>query len=760
MSKIQKLTVGDKVYEGDQVPDGFFDSLKSLKTMETKVLESSPSNSLLLSDYPNIIKLCEQKSDLPLISMNKSSEILHRLRASVSDISSISTLHYIHGGIEAYKHFNFLLKSIIEDVNNASLIELNSVHGLVLYKGHGKEKTSDRSYRTISTCPLVSKSLDLYIHDIFSEKWTAVEAPTQYLGSGKSHELASLLVTEAIQASLHTNSKPIFLLFLDARSAFDRVVRQLLVRNLYKSGMYGSSLRYIDNRLKNRKTYLEHDKVLMGPIHDKNGVEQGGINSGDFFKIYNNEQFETGHSSNLGVQVSNTITISTIGQADDACLLSDDIYNLQYLLMLSLQYCKKFDVDLCAEKTKLLALSTKDAKVFVDIFEAINPIKIDGHPIKFVQTADHVGVVRSADGNLPHIISRISSHKKALGATMSAGIAQNHRANPTASLKAHQVYASTVLMSGMASLHLNTAEVKIIDQHVKVTVQNLQKLHANTPSSFVFFMGGTLPGTAVLHQRQLSLFGMICRLPDNVLHNIAMEKLSFGSFSSKSWFLQVRDLCMQYQLPHPLDLLEMNLSKSEYKKLVNAHIINFWEIKLRQEAAPLPSLKYFHPNYMSLTIPHPIWSSAKSNPYQMSKALVQARMLSGRYRTEYLCRHWSMRDGTCLASSCAGLQQPETIEHILLFCPSYANTRSSHFNLWRTFQEKNPFLSPIISKALTYQSPFRCQFILDSTVLPDVISLSQIHGQAATDKLLYMSRTFCYAIHRERLRNLGRWSLR
>ena len=162
---------------------------------------------------------------------------------------------------------------------------------------------------------------------------------------------------------------------------------------------------------------------------------------------------------------------------------------------------------------------------------------------------------------------------------------------------------------------------------------------------------------------------------------------------------------------------------------------------------------------MSLNSPHPIWSSAKSNPYEVTKSVVQARMLSGRYRTEYLCRHWSNRDGTCLASSCTGLQHPETIEHILLFCPSYSEIRSCHFNRWKSFAEKYQYLSSIISKVLTYQPPYRCQFILDCTVTPDVISLSQIHGQAAVDKLLYLTRTFCYAVHRLRMKNLGRWSV-
>ena len=342
---------------------------------------------------------------------------------------------------------------------------------------------------------------------------------------------------------------------------------------------------------------------------------------------------------------------------------------------------------------------------------------------------------------------------------MSTGLALNHRANPTAALKIHEVHASPVLMSGMASLCLSNAEVKIIDQYVKDTTEKLQKLYDNTPPSFVFFMGGTLPAEAVLHQRQLSLFGMICRLPDNVLHTIAKNKLSWESFSSKSWFFHVRGLCLKYHLPHPLDLLDMNLTKPAYKKLVGARIVDFWEKKLRREAQQLTSLEYFHPEYMSLNSPHPIWSSAKSNPYQVTKSVVQARMLSGRYRTEYLCRHWSMRDGACLASSCTGLQHPETIEHILLFCPSYAEIRSSHFNNWKSFAEMYPYLSSIIAKVLTFQPPFRCQFILDCTVMPDVISLSQIHGQSAVDKLLYLTRTFCYAVHRERLKNLGRWSV-
>ena len=37
------------------------------------------------------------------------------------------------------------------------------------------------------------------------------------------------------------------------------------------------------------------------------------------------------------------------------------------------------------------------------------------------------------------------------------------------------------------------------------------------------------------------------------------------------------------KLAHPLELLEMDLNKDAFTKLIKAHLLNFWEIKLREE---------------------------------------------------------------------------------------------------------------------------------------------------------------------------------
>ena len=53
-SKIQSLNVGNKVYSDKAVPDGFFDSLSSLKAPDMSKIHSSPSYQRAAFDYSTI----------------------------------------------------------------------------------------------------------------------------------------------------------------------------------------------------------------------------------------------------------------------------------------------------------------------------------------------------------------------------------------------------------------------------------------------------------------------------------------------------------------------------------------------------------------------------------------------------------------------------------------------------------------------------------------------------------------------------------
>ena len=174
---------------------------------------------------------------------------------------------------------------------------MNDAHASILYKGHSKDKTKASSYRTISTCPFLSKALDYYVREMSLPEWSEAQAETQFLGAGMSHELGALLLTESINHSIKDSKTPVFCLFLDARSAFDLTIREIITRKLHFIGTNDHRLVYLDNRLKHRRTFVEWDKKVLGPISDELGFEQGGISSGDLYTIYNADQLSTAHWS-------------------------------------------------------------------------------------------------------------------------------------------------------------------------------------------------------------------------------------------------------------------------------------------------------------------------------------------------------------------------------------------------------------------------------------------------------------------------------
>ena len=754
---INKLTVGNKVYEGDNVADGFFDSISSLKKLDEAALHSSPSYSSAKEDYENILKVLSRSQSIPAISLDKTRKILKSLKPSVNDYYSITGAHYLHSGEAGVEHLHYLLNLLISDLNNLDLDELSIVWACILYKGHNKDRSSDRSYRTISTCPFVSKALDKYISDLHSKEWNTHTAETQFQRQASSHDLAALTLTEVIQHSVNTLSMPAYVIFLDAKSAFDLVLREFLINNLYHMGIKDQSLLLIDKRLKSRKTICEWNKIHMGPIKDECGVEQGGINSSDLYKVYNNEQLDLAQESEFGVPCG-PVTISCVGQADDVALVANDIHALQALLELSLYFCQKYHVSLSHEKTKLQVYSSKSSDMQAFYGKIISPISINSQEIDFSEEADHVGTLRSVNGNLPHLQSRFTAHRKSLFAVLPAGLARAHRGNPASSIRAHQVYCSPVFLSGTTTLVLKKAEVSLLDQHLKNTLQNLQKLLQKTPRCVVYFLGGQLPGEAQLHMRQLSIFGMICCLQDSVLHKLAVFIFTSAKPSSGSWFLHIQDLLLLYCLPQPLELLHSSMSKPRFKSLVKSHVIDYWEHQLRQEASnpDLTSLSFFKPSFMSLLTPHPLWTTSSSNPYEINKAVVQARMLSGRYITDQLSRHWtSNKAGSCLVPGCS-TQEVGSLVHLLLHCTALQDPRKKMIQLSLEVAKDTPVLGDLIQDVLYNPDNNQLmQLLLDCSVLPSVITLTQTYGQDLLQPLFYISRNWCYSIHRKRMNLLG-----
>ena len=108
------------------------------------------------------------------------------------------------------------------------------------------------------------------------------------------------------------------------------------------------------------------------------------------------------------------------------------------------------------------------------------------------------------------------------------------------------------------------------------------------------------------------------------------------TFPTHPTYLNIRDICAMYRLPHPLVLLSGDLSKHAFKSMAKLHIRKYWKERLTDEVRNLKSLQFFEPRTCSVWRPHLMWEFSKSNPFESCKAMVVAPMISGRYRTDML----------------------------------------------------------------------------------------------------------------------------
>ena len=131
-------------------------------------------------------------------------------------------------------------------------------------------------------------------------------------------------------------------------------------------------------------------------------------------------------------------------------------------------------------------------------------------------------------------------------------------------------------------------------------------------------------------------------------------------------------------------------------------------------------------------------------------------MMSGRYRTEMLCRFWSdNRSGFCNSSTCN--QVHGSLEHLLVVCPGLDQARSRLYQMWLSRSVQFPPLHSLIREVLDSSPTVITQFILEPMAFPLIRLLTQQHGNQFICQVYYLTRTFAYNMHREKQKLLGTW---
>ena len=164
-----------------------------------------------------------------------------------------------------------------------------------------------------------------------------------------------------------------------------------------------------------------------------------------------------------------------------------------------------------------------------------------------------------------------------------------------------------------------------------------------------------------------------------------------------------------------------------------------------------PSLKYLKGSHIQLGCgPHPLWISCQGSRTAIEAAIIQARILTGRYRDDYLTSKFSpYKTGHC---SMCGFY-PGTVSHYLSgHCPLLSQQLQLSLDYSLTLLSTTPFLLPPVLSALQYDVEDWASFILDPGSNHMVIKIKQSYGHEAVWPLYRLSRAYIRCMHRERMK--------
>ena len=160
---------------------------------------------------------------------------------------------------------------------------------------------------------------------------------------------------------------------------------------------------------------------------------------------------------------------------------------------------------------------------------------------------------------------------------------------------------------------------------------------------------------------------------------------------------------------------------------------------------------------MSLSKPHPIWTSCGSNIYELNKASVQAKYLSGRFRTDTLLAHFNKENLPFCPLHPAEERVVGDLAHHLLHCSALCPQRENLLKYWDSMSSSVPACNRILKQAADGSEDDFQQLVLDCSSVPEVIKAASLHGEVVFETIFKATRTYCYSMYRKRLNLLNQY---
>lgn len=271
-------------------------------------------------------------------------------KSAGSDGVSTEAFRYAHGSLID------MLASCFTAMLSHGHLPVTFMHCIVrpIVKNKKVNLSDWNNYRPISIASSASKIFETVI---FMKAFDCLHTTSAQFGFKK--KLSTLHAVYALKEICHsytTAGGPVYLCFLDASKAFDRVNHSTLFSKLMYRGMPPVLLRLLKNWYQNQTLQVLWCNKLSVSFTVSNGVREGGVLSPYLFNIYNDDLSIKLSECNVGCAIGTTF-INHLFYADDMVLIAPCGAALQILIDHCEDYASKHDIIFSTSKSKCMVMS-------------------------------------------------------------------------------------------------------------------------------------------------------------------------------------------------------------------------------------------------------------------------------------------------------------------------------------------------------------------------------------------------------------------
>ena len=714
---------------------GWNDHFKDLATLD----QGEVGNNLNERDFDvDIIEdICKQSATPIVFTTEEIRDAVKSLNTNKApDIYGLTAEHIIHGG-------DTLISTITEVINNickTATIPDALKHGILtpIFKNKGLPNDA-KNYRGITVLPVIGKILEILLRQLIRDLIGILQNRLQRGFTPTVSPLYSaLILLESISEALDQKSS-IFIALLDAKSAFDVVNHNSLLRKLFLAGIGGTIWLLIRQLNLDALTSVKWEGMISKPFTVQQGVRQGGILSTDLYKLYVNDVLDQLENSGLGYCIGD-IFCGAPTCADDIALVANHPVDLQSMISTVENYSivEKYSL----QPTKSVILKHAEKKLHSEF-----NFEIGHQTMSQPEAATHLGIKHNSDFKksiTTNIEENISKARRTMYSLMGAGLHGKNGLNPLTCLHIYQIYVLPVLTYGLEILLPDDRQLEPIEVFNKKSIKQILSIPSNTADSAVYALTGTIPLKGQIHKKALNIYNKICGLDDSVERDMAVRQLSLNGFSGSSWFSKIRNILALYSLPSAHDLLDNPSSKTQWKSDVKKAVEQKWIDQITSSIPLFKSLQNLTIDNFRLLQMHPSLASVGTSMQDISRLPTKLKILTGTLylQTNKASFNQNLVDPTCLLCKL----KPESLEHFLLDCSILQETRL-------------PYLHELTQFLHSFRNCLKCSYsypiTVDTKFIVDPSSSLCACGckcgcRSNCFKAEYIARKLCFALHTQR----------